>query len=1417
MICIPSHTSISRPFWHFPLNKYQLSFYCSIISNGKIAIFTPPPLVTHHSSPHSPLSLYNTAEAQPHQISSLSIFAISTTPRPFLSPRFQVFVRWMIGMENGAVVAAGPVEKVVAGGLHRANQLEGDDVFEEAIDEGFFDEADAGSGSVELDSVAVEECVGSSGLDESIGHGNEGVDVVEAPAHGVVEGVEKMVESGVGSEEDIIGDFLGVVVGLRGNKKEGVELEDNDVLDEKTVEEDSVADKGGTVREEDGVHTHSEEAEKEATEDDVEEGRVDVLDGSVPADGKEDVEEPPVEVLKMARAVASKEDTVKEIEALGDESPSSKVQEPSCVKSTLDTTDAPVEEVEAVVNGNHMNDKEIDGPEDTGFSHEVNGLVNVHDNSHMKQLDYAANGKFSTQGEDEGNGTIEKLDDGANDVLKDAGGESLQISARAQQSVGCDSNNKVHDSVVVGEARQFDGPLVFFNHVGESCTNQCDASDVISSHDSSDLGRALKENTAGDRKDDVLCQKSLAGKHNLDDDEKVPNCEDGSLLADNFVATSSGKLENASVVTSPEDQGASAVNDSVDERFVPEFRDISQDSAMTKGVDLESVTSSSKKGKNSSYQQVSACEDDGIRDYHVIEEQARDRETVNERKQNSQSVEEVKVSTPPASNASSDKPASPVPPHVRPGELGRGAPLLESAPRTVQQRRSNGSVTQVQAQVVEEVLDGDAEDGDETREKLQMIRVKFLRLAHRLGQTPHNVVVAQVLYRLGLAEQLRGRNSGRVGTFTFDRASAMAEQLETTGQEPLDFSCTLLVLGKTGVGKSATINSIFDEVKFDTDAFEVGTKRVQDVVGTVQGIEVKVIDTPGLLTSWSDQHQNMKILHSVKRFIAKTPPDIVLYLDRLDTQSRDLSDMPLLRTITEVFGASIWFNAIVVLTHAASAPPEGPNGTTSTYDMFVTQRSHAVQQAIRLAAGDIRLMNPISLVENHSTCRTNRTGQRVLPNGQVWKPHLLLLSFASKILTEANVLLKLQDGPPGRRFSARSRAPPLPVLLSSLLQSKPQLKLPQEQFGDDDDVADDDLDESSDSEDESAYDELPPFRPLKKAELAKLSKVEKKAYFDELEYREKLFMKKQLKDEKKRRRMMKQIAESSSDVPDYSEENVAEENGGAATVPVAMPDLALPASFDSDNPTHRYRFLDTSNPWLVRPVLDPPGWDHDVGYEGVNVERLFALKNKIPLSFSGQISKDKKDINLQVEVASSIKHGEGNSTMLALDMQSAGKDMAYTLRSETRFHNHTRNKATAGLSFTVLGNLITAGMKFEDKLAVRKRLRLVLSAGALASRNDVAFGGSLEGTLRDKDHPLGRSLTTVGLSVMDWQGELATGFNLQSQIPIGRSTNLIGRVNLNNKRNGQVSIRLNSSEHLQLVLVGLIPLIRKLIVQPEQY
>ncbi|MBA0712117.1 hypothetical protein Golax_011237, partial [Gossypium laxum] len=362
--------------------------------------------------------------------------------------------------------------------------------------------------------------------------------------------------------------------------------------------------------------------------------------------------------------------------------------------------------------------------------------------------------------------------------------------------------------------------------------------------------------------------------------------------------------------------------------------------------------------------------------------------------------------------------------------------------------------------------------------------------------------------------------------------------------------------------------------------------------------------------------------------------------------------------------------------------------------MFVAQRSHVIQQVIRQAAGDIHLMNPVSLAENHSACRTSRVGQRVLPNGQVWKPHLLLFSFASKILAEANSVLK------------------------------PQVKLPDE------DSCDDDLDESLDSEDESEYDELPPF----------------------------------FKDEKTRRKTMKKTADEANYL--LSDENT-EGSTGASSVPVPMPDLPLPASFNSNNQTDRYRYLDSTNPWLVRPVLDTHGWDHDVGYEGINVERSFMVKHKYPVSFSGQITKDKKDTNIQTELASSLKHG-------------------------------------------------SAGLKVEDKVIVNKRFCVVMTGSAMTAHGDIAYGGSLEAQWKDKDYLLNNSLSTLGVSIMDWDGDHIIGCNVQSHVRIGRSTNVIAQADLNNRGTGQVSIRISSSEQIQLALVASFPLMKKLIGYPQR-
>ncbi|KAI3876986.1 hypothetical protein MKX03_024571 [Papaver bracteatum] len=741
----------------------------------------------------------------------------------------------------------------------------------------------------------------------------------------------------------------------------------------------------------------------------------------------------------------------------------------------------------------------------------------------------------------------------------------------------------------------------------------------------------------------------------------------------------------------------------------------------------------------------------------------------------------------------------------RPAGLGSSMRSLKPAPRTTRPNLFSPSDLTAGGESENEL----SEEEKKKLEKIQQIRVKFLRLVQRLGQSPEESIAAQVLYRLLLAA---GRQTSQ--SFSLDAARRTAAELEAEGKDDLDFSLNILVLGKTGVGKSATINSIFGEKKSHIDPFEPGTTEVKEIVGKVDGVTIRVYDTPGLRSSIMEQAFNQKVLASVKKLTKKNPLDILLYVDRLDTQTRDLNDMPLLRSITATLGSAIWRSAIVTLTHAASAPPDGPSGHPLSYDTFVGQRSHIVQQSVGQAVGDLRmmnpsLMNPVSLVENHPSCRTNREGQQVLPNGQTWKPQLLLLCYSMKILSEASSLSKPQDPFDHRKlFGFRVRAPPLPYLLSTMLQSRAHPKLASDQGIDngDSDIELGDMSDSDQEEEEDEYDQLPPFKPLRKSQIAKLSKEQRKAYFDEYDYRVKLLQKKQLREELKRMREMKKGKDTPVAEGGFMGEDADQENDGPAAVPVPLPDMVLPPSFDGDNPAYRYRFLEPTSQLLARPVLDNHGWDHDCGYDGVSLEQSQAIMSKFPGVVAVQITKDKKEFNIHLDSSVAAKYGENGSTLAGFDIQTIGKQLGYIVRGETKFKNFKKNKTAAGVAITFLGETVTTGLKVEDQIAIGKRLSLVGSTGTVRSQGEAAYGANLEVRLKEKDFPIGQDQSTLGLSLMKWRGDLAVGGNFQSQISVGRSSKVSLRVGLNNKLSGQITVRTSSSEQLQLALVGLLPI-----------
>ncbi|KAK3213123.1 hypothetical protein Dsin_017829 [Dipteronia sinensis] len=270
---------------------------------------------------------------------------------------------------------------------------------------------------------------------------------------------------------------------------------------------------------------------------------------------------------------------------------------------------------------------------------------------------------------------------------------------------------------------------------------------------------------------------------------------------------------------------------------------------------------------------------------------------------------------------------------------------------------------------------------------------------------------------------------------------------------------------------------------------------------------------------------------------------------------------------------------------------------------------------------------------------------------------------------------------------------------------------------------------ASDLDEEDEYDQLPTIRILTKSQFDRLTKSQKNSYLDELDYREILYYKKQLKEESRKRKENKLS----------SEENFPDDNNSdvqASPDAVPLPDITLPPSFDSDCPSHRYRCLNTSDQWLVRPVLDPQGWDHDVSFDGVNLETALEIKRNVFASVTGQMSKDKQDFSIHSECAAVYTDPRGPMYCTGLDVQSSGKDMIYTVHSNTKLRNFKHNVTDCGVSLTSFRNNYYVGAKLEDTLLVGKRLKLVMNGGRMGGGGQVAYGGSVEATLRGRDYPM---------------------------------------------------------------------------------
>ncbi|MCC3408090.1 MAG: 50S ribosome-binding GTPase [Microcoleus sp. PH2017_10_PVI_O_A] len=209
---------------------------------------------------------------------------------------------------------------------------------------------------------------------------------------------------------------------------------------------------------------------------------------------------------------------------------------------------------------------------------------------------------------------------------------------------------------------------------------------------------------------------------------------------------------------------------------------------------------------------------------------------------------------------------------------------------------------------------------------------------------------------------------------------ALERMLANTKNKRLVF----FVVGRTGWGKSSTVNSLVGKEVSKVNRYQAETADVVGFDFEINNIKATVFDTPGLCDGSGNDQRYIDLIRSKVR-----TPDSMLYVSRLD-ETRSENDLRAIKIISYALGPIVWQYAVIVFTFAN-------NIERSEYQEQLHIKKQIILQTIADVIGDGNMPCQIPVVAIDNKRKTT-------PDGKEWLGNLFT-AIVDRVSKEGTVAL----------------------------------------------------------------------------------------------------------------------------------------------------------------------------------------------------------------------------------------------------------------------------------------------------------------------------------------------------------------------------------------------------------------------------